>query len=180
MKVYSDTLTERDLRAALPAGVHAYITERGARKRARCFDVTLYVAEKDELHRRFGNSGGYGAKDDVAATWDEWGLWLAALYFRDAEALCGYYESPEHFVRETRRYRDYVRETMPPTSLAARTHKAPWLVPIEDRLEELRAAIRGEEISYGEIAELQAAAGMIDPGDAELLEWAGVPEGAAI
>lgn len=44
------------------------------------------------------------------------------------------------------------------------------------RLEELRAAIRAENISYGELAELQGLAEFIDPGDVELLEWAGVPE----
>lgn len=44
------------------------------------------------------------------------------------------------------------------------------------RLEELRAAIHAESISYGEIAELQSLAEYIEPGDVELLEWAGVPE----
>lgn len=44
------------------------------------------------------------------------------------------------------------------------------------RLEEIRAAIRAENISYGEIAELQDMRDEIDPGDVELLEWAGVPE----
>lgn len=45
-----------------------------------------------------------------------------------------------------------------------------------ERLEYLRQEIRAERISYGEIAELQSLAAYIDPGDAELLEWAGVPE----
>ncbi len=44
------------------------------------------------------------------------------------------------------------------------------------RLEELRAEIRAERISYGEIAELESLAEHIEPGDVELLEWAGVPE----
>jgi hypothetical protein len=47
------------------------------------------------------------------------------------------------------------------------------------RLEELRAAIRAESISYGEIAELESLAEHIEPGDVELLEWAGVPEDVA-
>ena len=46
------------------------------------------------------------------------------------------------------------------------------------RLEELRTAIRAERISWGEVAELQGLARFIDDGDAELLEWAGVPEGS--
>lgn len=45
-----------------------------------------------------------------------------------------------------------------------------------DRLEYLRGEIRAERISYGEVAELQSLAEHIEPGDVELLEWAGVPE----
>lgn len=47
---------------------------------------------------------------------------------------------------------------------------------ITERLEYLRGEIRGERISYGEIAELQSLAEYIDAGDVELLEWAGVKE----
>lgn len=46
------------------------------------------------------------------------------------------------------------------------------------RLEELRAVIRAESISWGELAELQGLAPHVDPDDVELLEWAGVPEHA--
>lgn len=47
---------------------------------------------------------------------------------------------------------------------------------IKKRLEELRKAIEAENISYGELAELQGLAEYIEPGDVLLLEWAGVPE----
>lgn len=47
---------------------------------------------------------------------------------------------------------------------------------VSDRLEELRAAIRAENVSWGELAELQNLAPFIDSDDIELLEWAGVPE----
>lgn len=47
---------------------------------------------------------------------------------------------------------------------------------MKERLEFLRQQIRNENISYGEIAELQSLADHIEPGDVELLEWAGVPE----
>lgn len=47
---------------------------------------------------------------------------------------------------------------------------------ITARLEYLRGEIQAERISYGEIAELQSLAGHIEPGDVQLLEWAGVPE----
>ena len=45
-----------------------------------------------------------------------------------------------------------------------------------ERLEYLRGQIRAECISMGELVELQGMADQIDPGDVELLEWAGVPE----
>lgn len=44
------------------------------------------------------------------------------------------------------------------------------------RLEAIRASLRAENISYGELAELQGLAAHIEPGDTELLEAAGVPE----
>lgn len=45
-------------------------------------------------------------------------------------------------------------------------------------LEYLRGELRAQRISYGELSDLQGlgAAGLIDPGDVELLEAAGVPE----
>ena len=46
----------------------------------------------------------------------------------------------------------------------------------QNRLEYLRGEIEAERISYGEIAELQGLAEFIDPGDVQLLQWAGVPE----
>ena len=45
------------------------------------------------------------------------------------------------------------------------------------RLEELRQALRAENISYGELAELFKLHEYIEAGDVELLEAAGVPEG---
>lgn len=47
---------------------------------------------------------------------------------------------------------------------------------IKERLEYLRGELRGECISYSELAELQGLARHIDRGDVELLEAAGVPE----
>lgn len=47
---------------------------------------------------------------------------------------------------------------------------------ISERLEYLRDQIRDENISYGEILELQSLSKYIDEGDVELREWAGIPE----
>jgi len=46
----------------------------------------------------------------------------------------------------------------------------------QKRLEYLRAELRAERISYGELHELQNLVPFIDPTDVELLEAAGVPE----
>ena len=48
---------------------------------------------------------------------------------------------------------------------------------IKERLEYLRAELRAERISCGELAELQGLADHIDNNDVELLEAAGIPEG---
>lgn len=47
---------------------------------------------------------------------------------------------------------------------------------IKEKLESIREAIRNENVSYGEIAELYNLAGYIEEGDIELLEWAEVEE----
>ena len=46
----------------------------------------------------------------------------------------------------------------------------------KERLEEIRESIQEEEVSYGELVELQGLTEFIDDGDVELLEVAGVPE----
>lgn len=43
--------------------------------------------------------------------------------------------------------------------------------PIKQRLEYLREQIKNENISYGEICELQSLKDYIDEGDVQLLEW---------
>jgi hypothetical protein len=50
------------------------------------------------------------------------------------------------------------------------------IASIEARLEELRAILRSETMSYDELVELQSLAEFIDPSDTELLEAADVPE----
>lgn len=55
-------------------------------------------------------------------------------------------------------------------------HPHPQGDGIVGRLEYLRGEIQAERISMSEVAELQGLADRIEPGDNELLEWAGVPE----
>ncbi len=46
------------------------------------------------------------------------------------------------------------------------------MIKIKKRLEYLREQIKNENISYGEIAELQSLLPHIDKNDIELLQWA--------
>ena len=47
---------------------------------------------------------------------------------------------------------------------------------IKKRLEYLRGEIKAEQISYGEMMELQSLSKHIEPGDIELLQWTGIDE----
>jgi hypothetical protein len=70
-------------------------------------------------------------------------------------------------------------ETLGPVSLEQLEAESTVVHDEDDpkvRLEKIREAIHAENISYGEIAELQGLVEHIEPHDAELLEWAGVSE----
>jgi hypothetical protein len=59
----------------------------------------------------------------------------------------------------------------------AKAAVAGWVqAAVSPRLEAIRAALQAQNISYGELGELQNLAPFITPGDTELLEAAGVPE----
>lgn len=47
---------------------------------------------------------------------------------------------------------------------------------IQKRLEQIRKSIKAENISYGEILELENLKAYIQPEDIELLQWVGEPE----
>lgn len=65
--------------------------------RARAFEIQLEAHEQDN-GRRAGNSGSYGAMrpevDGYAATYDEWGWLLAALYELDRDMIVGSPKTP--------------------------------------------------------------------------------------
>lgn len=67
------------------------------------YEVQLEAAQRDN-GRRAGNSGSYGAMrpeyDGYAATYDEWGWLLAALYRIDPAILVGMPSSPYYRDRE--------------------------------------------------------------------------------
>lgn len=64
-------------------------------------DVKLAASQRSR-GRRFGNSGSYGGGDAYAATYDEWGFLLAALYRAGEHLVVGsvknpIYDGADHF-----------------------------------------------------------------------------------
>lgn len=73
------------------------LEQRGSRSHQFAFEVQLEASERDN-GRRAGNSGSYGAMrpeyDGYAATYDEWGWLLAALFALDPAMIVGTPKSP--------------------------------------------------------------------------------------
>lgn len=89
MKIHSDHLDALEVRkAATVAGVaFTRFNLQGSRSRANGFDVILTGSSP-----RRQNGG-----TDYAATWDEWGIFLAALFAVDPAMVTPYYDNAEHF-----------------------------------------------------------------------------------
>lgn len=72
-------------------GFKTLTVHRGGPGFAYALEIQLEASERDR-GRRAGNSGSYGAMnaayDGYAATYDEWGFFLAALYRMDEGARC--------------------------------------------------------------------------------------------
>lgn len=87
MRIHANNLTVADIHnAAEHLGIR--VSEHGSRKRNRAFEVALYGSS----FRRTQDGSGQ------AATWDEWGDFLAALFDADdSVTVPRIYESPDHF-----------------------------------------------------------------------------------
>lgn len=81
MRIHANNLTTSEIyKAARIARVEIeHLTEHGSRKRAHAFEVKL----SGESRRRPNNNGAHG--DVFAATWDQWGVFLAYLFDADNE-----------------------------------------------------------------------------------------------
>src|SRR4051794_23686558 len=113
MHVHTDHLIEGDLLDALrTTGLAArgvYLdADRGVsshHSRSRHHRLTFYLVATDGYGRRWANSGTRGAGTDKAATWHEWGAFLAELFHRDPDAIMSYYDSARDFeVKAVRPY----------------------------------------------------------------------------
>lgn len=103
MKIYTDLLAPSDIyRAAADAGsdVDVELTSHSSRSRSHAFTVHL-IAEPRPGRRRNTNTGRQGAGYDCAATWDEWGNFLATLFQLDPNIVAGPYDGREDFTWQT-------------------------------------------------------------------------------
>lgn len=112
MKVHTDTIGLLDIRYALQDAQReasnvwidhdAYTFTRNGRKRKMTHNVLL-IGE-GARHTRRRNSGGFGAKtDDFAATWMDWGWFIAVMFRYEPTAVIGQYDGREDFLDQTRR-----------------------------------------------------------------------------
>lgn len=118
MKLHSDVVaTEQTIREALQrakdaghvgSSVYFHILDaRASRSKKNGFEIQLGCSDKvkgdgrgwKNTGTRGADSGSYGM---YAATYDEWGWFIAELYTLDAEMVLGHYKSLENFDSHTR------------------------------------------------------------------------------
>ena len=110
MRLHSDILTDNDIRNALAdsevpshVGFDKFISG-GSRTRKHAWDLHLATDTKiagDK--RRHGNPGNGRAprSDAYAATYDEWGYFIARLFEKDPNAIFGNYKGQDDFDSQT-------------------------------------------------------------------------------
>lgn len=115
MKLHSNTLTWSDVHDALKSTQKAGLVDsavgfemldsKGSRSHSHAFEIQLgWYGEKVKGDgRRFKNTGNGGADVYVyAATYDEWGHFIAELMERDRNATFGSYKGYQVFHEATR------------------------------------------------------------------------------
>ena len=113
MKLHTNTLTRSDIREALaeskaaglidPAVGFEMLEDKGSRSHSHAFEVQLgWYGEKIKGDgRRYKNSGKNGSDTVYAATYDEWGEFIADLMDRDHDAVFGTYKGYQGFHEAT-------------------------------------------------------------------------------
>lgn len=114
MKLHTNTLTRSDIREALAESKAAgfvdaavgfeMLEDKGSRSHSHAFEVQLgWYGEKIKGDgRRYKNTGKNGADIVYAATYDEWGQFIAELMERDRDAVFGTYKGYDGFHEATR------------------------------------------------------------------------------
>jgi hypothetical protein len=118
MKIYSNSLTEADIRAAVAELPGAQIDQFQAMRRPQIRSRGWNVHIIHPGSNRRANTGIHGAGYNGAAGHDEWGAFLSRLYDQDPDMRAAHYTGRDYFHRVTEgRY----RRTPAPTREGART-----------------------------------------------------------
>lgn len=106
-----DALVRAKTAGHIPSHVHIeHLAEYRSTKRSAGFEIRLGTYEKTKGDgRRWTNSGRRGANSDAnygtglhAATWDEWGWFLAEVFDADPEAIVDRYDGQADFDATTK------------------------------------------------------------------------------
>lgn len=132
MRIHTNVNQHEDIYAAArQAGVTLVrCSEHGSRSHARAFDVLL---SGDSPYRL--NTGGYGSHhDEQAASWDQWGIFLGALFDNDPKMKCwAYADASDFHVKTNWRFDmdddDAVRSPHHPRYRRTRHHFQGWHTP---------------------------------------------------
>lgn len=107
MRIHTNRLTEQDLRDALrnASGKAPQVTltvqgQHGSRSHNKAFEVAL--RGEGRRHTKRPNTGITGAGSEYAATYDDWGWFLAYLFESDEQATAGPYRGHDDFDRKTK------------------------------------------------------------------------------
>lgn len=103
-------------------GWYVPVREFSPRSLARGFEFFLTGSSKYNAAHQ-GGQGGY----EKAATWDEWGLVIDALFAIDPDARIAWYANRADFIAKTTAEHERIAEWHAPDGYQARTHRAPWL-----------------------------------------------------
>lgn len=102
MRIHAYTITPDDLRAAAEAAgafshgnVSMQFVRKGSRTHDLAYEVNLFGDGTASKRRSQAD------RDEYAATWDQWGVFLAELFVRDPDMKAGPYNGSEDFHRQT-------------------------------------------------------------------------------
>lgn len=101
MRLHTDKITSSDIHmAAIVARVAPVeFSRHGSRKRSHAFEVKLIGESK--RHPNAGAARGYFDQDVYAATWDQWGVFLAHLFAIDPNMTCWAYDGAADYAART-------------------------------------------------------------------------------
>ena len=116
MRIHTNKLNLRGLydcldhaaaaRLVAPSVFFTADSAHGSRSHGSAYEIQLGTYSKTDgptRSRHYKNSGVYGASSVYAASYDEWGHFLARVFLRDRNAVCGPYQSHADFHAKTAR-----------------------------------------------------------------------------